>query len=144
MLASLLFALYVDFEIPDASLIFLPLKFFWTLPWRLYLYFWKRSILFGYFSEWIDLTKQISQDYGVLLAGPGLALQRLFIIDPNESSSIWASTISQWAEAWKRPSAWWRHFSLWKPMEKSAQPNGPQILLQSSPIQLLPKNTVRR
>ncbi|KAJ8778595.1 hypothetical protein J1605_013272 [Eschrichtius robustus] len=35
-----------------------------------------------------DLTKQISRDYGVLLAGPGLALRRLFIIDPNESSSI--------------------------------------------------------
>uniref|UniRef100_A0A8D2K1W3 Thioredoxin-dependent peroxide reductase, mitochondrial n=1 Tax=Theropithecus gelada TaxID=9565 RepID=A0A8D2K1W3_THEGE len=30
-----------------------------------------------------DLTKQISRDYGVLLEGPGLALRRLFIIDPN-------------------------------------------------------------
>uniref|UniRef100_A0A2I3HZ35 Thioredoxin-dependent peroxide reductase, mitochondrial n=1 Tax=Nomascus leucogenys TaxID=61853 RepID=A0A2I3HZ35_NOMLE len=30
-----------------------------------------------------DLTKRISRDYGVLLEGPGLALRRLFIIDPN-------------------------------------------------------------
>ncbi|ELK38551.1 Thioredoxin-dependent peroxide reductase, mitochondrial [Myotis davidii] len=90
-----------------------------------------------------DLTQQISQDHGVLREGPGLALRGLFILDPKGVIKHMSGNDLPVRRSLEESLRLVKAFRFVGEHGESAQQTGPRVLLRSSRIRLLSKNTLR-